>query len=151
MTKKAPGQCSGALLHYAAIIFPTGLYCTLTCNSACKGFCCSPTGIASYTYLGTIVSVASCANAGTDADIAMNPNASRIGSNLTLYPPVGWPDKPIAQPPEERSTGVAVSPKPSDIFLIDQATAAALRFLRQSRSPNAPRPEAKSGSATRFI
>ena len=93
-----------------------------------------------------------CANAGTGADIAMNPNASRIGSNLTLYPPVGWPDKPIAQPPaEERSTGVAVSPKPSDIFLIDQATAATLRFLRQPRSPNAPRPEAKSGSATRFI
>ena len=39
----------------------------------------------------------------------------------------------------------AVSPKFTPIFLIDQATAADFRFLRQPSRPNAPRPVANSG------
>ena len=48
---------------------------------------------------------------------------------------------------QQKDRLTAVSPKSSPIFLIDQTTDAAFRFLRRASRPNAPRPVAKSGKA----
>ena len=70
--------------------------------------------------------------------------ASRIGGNGSRLLNRGHSR---INPHKQKDRLAAVSSKSSPIFLIDQPTAAAFRFLLHPSRPSAPRPPAKSGSA----
>ena len=75
--------------------------------------------------------------------------AGSIASPLEMYVRrwIGWAEGGMANTETERRKTASRRSIFELKFVNDQAASAAFRFLRQPNRPNAPRPEAKSGSA----